>query len=56
MPMNFGAFEASLRGRDSPSVDRRMLHKGCSGHLHGHGVGTLRDGETYQRCSKSRIY
>ena len=36
--MNFGAFEASLRGRDSPSVDRRMLHKGCSGHLHGHGV------------------
>ena len=38
MPMNFGAFEASLRGRDSPSVDRKMLHKGCSGHLHGHGV------------------
>ena len=38
MPMNFGAFEASLRGRDSPSVDRKHLHKGCSGHLHGHGV------------------
>lgn len=39
MPMHFGAFEASLRGRDSPSVDRKMhLHKGCSGHLHGHGV------------------
>ena len=38
MPFNFGAFEASLRGRDSPSVDRKHLHKGCSGHLHGHGV------------------
>ncbi len=36
--MVFGAFETSLRGGDSPSVDRKMLHKGCSGHLHGHGV------------------
>ena len=35
----FGAFETSLRGGDSPSIDRKnKLHKGCSGHLHGHGV------------------
>jgi hypothetical protein len=38
MPMQFGAFETSLRGRDSPSVDRGKLHKGCCGSLHGHGV------------------
>ena len=39
MPVMFGAFETSLRGGDSPSIDRKnKLHKGCSGHLHGHGV------------------
>ncbi len=38
MPVLLGAFETSLRGGDSPSVDRKILHKGCSGDLHGHGV------------------
>ena len=32
-----GQFETSLRGQDSPRPDKK-LHKGCSGHLHGHGV------------------
>ena len=38
--MLFGrdSFEASLRGQDSPRGDKRVLHKGCSGHLHGAGV------------------
>ena len=35
--MMLGAFETSLR--NSPNVGRKaVLHKGCSGHLHGHGV------------------
>lgn len=38
MPVLLGAFETSLRGGDSPHVDRRSLHKGCCGTLHGHGV------------------
>ena len=38
MPVIFGSFETSLRGQDSPRGDKRVLHKGCSGHLHGHGV------------------
>ena len=33
-----GRFETSLRGGDSPSPDRKYLHRGCCGHLHGHGV------------------
>lgn len=38
--MLFGrdSFEANLRGQDSPRGDKRVLHKGCSGHLHGAGV------------------
>ena len=38
MPAGLGPFETSLRGGDSPSVDRKVLHKGCCGTLHGHGV------------------
>ena len=40
MPVLFGrdSFEANLRGQDSPRGDKRVLHKGCSGHLHGAGV------------------
>ncbi|TRY70221.1 hypothetical protein TCAL_17259 [Tigriopus californicus] len=38
MPVLLGAFETSLRGGDSPHVDRKSLHKGCCGTLHGHGV------------------
>ena len=35
----FGTFETSLRGGDSPSIERKVkLHKGCCGSLHGHGV------------------
>ncbi|CAB4059743.1 unnamed protein product [Lepeophtheirus salmonis] len=33
-----GRFETSLRGGDSPTIDRRILHKGCCGDTHGHGV------------------
>lgn len=45
-----GRFETSLRGGDSPSPDRKHLHRGCCGSLHGHGVpkerpaGAARDG------------
>eukprot|EP00095_Tigriopus_kingsejongensis_P008531 maker-scaffold81_size397536-snap-gene-1.16 protein:Tk08531 transcript:maker-scaffold81_size397536-snap-gene-1.16-mRNA-1 annotation:"hypothetical protein CB1_000765096" len=38
MPVLLGPFETSLRGGDSPNVDRKFLHKGCCGTLHGHGV------------------
>jgi hypothetical protein len=33
-----GHFEHSLRGGDSPAADRKVLHKGCCGSLHGNGV------------------
>lgn len=33
-----GPFEATLRGRDSPRADRKVLHKGCYGTLHGDRV------------------
>ncbi len=33
-----GHFEHSLRGGDSPAPDRKVLHKGCCGSLHGNGV------------------
>jgi hypothetical protein len=46
MPAVLGAFETSLRGHDSPRGDRRVLHKGCSGHLHGHGVKKERTSRT----------
>ena len=48
MPVLFGAnsFETSLRGQDSPRGDKRVLHKGCSGHLHGHGVKKERASRT----------
>jgi len=38
MPVSFGSFETSLRGGDSPHLDRRVLHKGCCGNIHGSGV------------------
>lgn len=39
MPLFLGSFETSLRGGDSPSMGRKdLLHKGCCGDLHGHGV------------------
>ena len=48
MPVLFGrdSFEANLRGQDSPRGDKRVLHKGCSGHLHGHGVKKERPSRT----------
>lgn len=46
MPVVFGSFETSLRGQDSPRGDKRVLHKGCSGHLHGHGVKKERASRT----------
>ena len=48
MPVIFGSFETSLRGQDSPRVDRKGAHhhKGCSGHLHGHGVKKERASRT----------
>ncbi len=37
--MVLGPFETSLRGGGaSPAADRRTLHRGCCGQLHGHGV------------------
>ncbi len=44
MPVMLGPFETSLRGGDSPQVDRRSLHRGCCGSLHGHGVKKERAG------------
>ena len=41
-----GSFETSLRGQDSPRPNRNVLHKGCSGHLHGHGVKKERASRT----------
>ena len=41
--MMLGQFESSLRGRASWSggedpLQKKTLHKTCSGHAHGHGV------------------
>ena len=54
MPVMLGAFETSLRGGDSPSVDRRAhMHKGCCGNLHGHGVKKERSTKEIPIVSRS---
>ena len=53
MPVVLGPFETSLRGGDSPSVDRRVLHKGCCGDVHGHGVKKERSGKEKPKATRS---
>ena len=48
-----GPFETSLRGGDSPSVDKRAIHKGCCGSLHGHGVKKERASRDVPAMSRS---
>ena len=39
MPYIWGEFESSLRGSKISADDlKKVLHKTCSGHAHGHGV------------------
>lgn len=53
MPVVFGSFETSLRGGDSPSIDRKVLHKGCCGDRHGQGVRKERSVKDLPKASKS---
>ncbi len=53
MPVMLGAFETSLRGGDSPHVDRRLLHRGCCGSLHGHGVKKERSSVDHPKAGRS---
>ena len=42
MPYIWGEFETSLRGSKVNSEDvKKILHKTCSGHAHGHGVAKV---------------
>ena len=42
MPVIWGPFESSLRSRIGPGGEdlsqKKIMHKTCSGHAHGHGV------------------
>ena len=53
MPVILGPFETSLRGGDSPHVDRKVLHKGCCGTLHGHGVRKERSVRDLPKASRA---
>ncbi len=42
MPYIWGEFETSLRGSKVNAEDvKKILHKTCSGHAHGHGVAKV---------------
>ncbi len=53
MPVILGPFETSLRGGDSPHVDRKVLHRGCCGAIHGHGVKKERSSIDHPKASRS---
>jgi len=50
-----GAFESTLRSASAEEREgrRRLLHKGCSGHAHGHGVSKERPSLTHPKAGRS---